>query len=442
MDNSPFFRAVELLKQLTDAGVCVPCPGVTLEKIEESSKKYNRPIPPPIAEWLTYCNGVDCLAADVYGLGGVLSRGEYTEHWEGRGWTPIASDGCGSNYIVVKRETREGTLYPVVFADHEDSVIEDNGENQLCNRISYIVASDLPHFLEAVFLNELHHAEHSDCDDGEYFNFWFPFDKERVRQFDPNIENIGIITPWDANVKSIRDGINGLLQNGYRAEARQSLLRAVELAKEVDYVSNEMSYNVEILAENGFIQDALEVIRNFPPSYERSQSLCYITFCKSECFDCTAEEVAEIAVQIAESGFSMLQQSIPLDKCDRYFALYIESIVVLIDEFTKERGLKDADTYLDKLKNLVYQLTEPMDCILSLYTLAWGYFRSKDYDTAETIIDKVNLLVEGADDKLWNEWEFYQDAPLTYENVYSWVQSVKDAIIDTKYTDTPAVSRQ
>jgi hypothetical protein len=433
MNNSPFSRATELLKQLADVGICDPLPGLSREEIAASSKNHSSPIPPPIAEWLTFCNGVCChsVVANVYGLEG-LGYGEYTAHWKERGWTAIADDGCGSYYLVVKMETREGTLYPVIFADHADSVIEDTGETQLCNRISYVVASDLPHFLEAVFLCELHDMKHRDRDDDEYLNFWYPFDKERVRQFDPNIEKIGIITPWDANVKSIREGINWLLQKGNRTEARQSLLYAVELAKESDYVSNEMIYNVEALVENGFIRDALEVIRNFPPSYARSQSLCYITFCQSEYFDYTPEEVAEIAVQIAESGFSMLLQPIPLDKCDRYFALYLDTIVQLINEFAKERGLKNAVIYLDRLKNLVYRLTDPMDCILSLHLLAWGYFRNENYDTAEKIIDKANFLVENADKNLWDEWEFYKDDPLTYENVRSWVQGVKDVIVKAK----------
>jgi len=60
-----------------------------------------------------------------------------------------------------------------------------------------------------------------------------------------------------------------LLQNGNRNEARQSFLRAAEEAREPNRVTNEMVFVIEALAENGFIRDALNVIRSLPPSYEQ-----------------------------------------------------------------------------------------------------------------------------------------------------------------------------
>jgi len=234
LSYSDFFaKVVELLRALTESGILEPKPGITHDFIETIDAEEDwQMLPPPLAEWLTYCNGIFGMSfGDLYGYGEGIDYDELTSHWKQRHWTPIAGDGCGSYYLMIKHETREGTLYPVVFADHEDSVIEENGENQLCNRISYLVASDLPHFLEAIFRHQEHYEQCRNRDDDEYLDFWWPFDKTKVRQFDPNIEKIGIITPWAANARSIWKAAELLLQNGNREEARQSFLRAAEEAR-------------------------------------------------------------------------------------------------------------------------------------------------------------------------------------------------------------------
>ena len=297
-----FTKALELLRQLTESGVCKPSPGLAPEEIAAIVEKSKIPIPPLVAQWWTYCNGIASMQfGELYGIGGGLS--ENTAHWDDRGWTAVAGDGCGSNYLVVKVETRDGILYLVVFADHADSVVEDNGEIQLCNKISYIVASDLPYFLEAVFLNEIHANEHPDRDDDEYLNFWWPFNKEKVRQFDPEIEKAGIITPWAATVDSILDAADDLLlRKADREGARKLLLKAAEEAREKSWASGEMCHTIDFMTENGFIRDALETIRSLPPSYERPHSICHITFSKSEHFDCSPEEAVETALAITEEG--------------------------------------------------------------------------------------------------------------------------------------------
>ena len=194
-------------------------------------------------------------------------------------------------------------------------------------------------------------------------------------------------------------------------------------------VSNEVSYYIETLAEKGFIRDSLDVIRSLPPSYERANSFCYITFCKSEHFDCSPEEVVEAALVIAEEGFGMLDDPLPPDKCDRYFAHYVDSICVLIDVFTERRGLKEVECFLDRLAGLVERLTDPMDRILCLRSLSYGYFRNKNFGYAEKNIDEAAKLVQEADKSLWSGREFYHDNELTCENVFSWVDGVKNTII-------------
>ncbi|MCL2349146.1 MAG: SMI1/KNR4 family protein [Planctomycetaceae bacterium] len=449
---STFENANKMLRQLVDADVLQPEPGRSLEQITETEKKYGFILPPPIVEWLTYCGGISMMAHGVlYGLDEITDDfcSEHTSHWKKREWTPIGGDGCGSYYLVVKREERVGTAYPpvfidrypVVFVDHEDSAIEEDGESRLCNHITYMVASDLPHFLEAIFLYQEHGEQYRDCEGGEYPDFWWPFDKTRVRQFDPDIEKIGIIAPWDAYIESIRDGVDRLLQKGDRETARKQLLKAVELAKEDDYVCNEMVSNIDALAENGFIRDALNVIRNLPPSYERAHSFCYITFCKSEHFDCTPEEVVETAIDIAEEGFNMRGGALPPDKCDRYFAHYVDDIFVLINTFSDERNLKNAETYLDRLWQLVRRLTDPMDRILSFNSISLGFCCNGNYNIAKIINDEAMAMVGQADANLWDEWEFYDDDPLTRENVLSWVEGVKKEIDEKMAHDRVTIEK-
>ena len=191
--DSQFAKAMQILQPLVASKIIYPEPGLSQNLIDAICEETNLTLPPPIAEWLLYCNGIPGMAfGDLYGLNGVTDYSEYTLHWKMRNWVPIAGDGCGSYYLVVKHETQEGIRYPVVFADHEDSVVEENGDNQLCNRISYLVASDLPHFLEAIFLKQCR-------DDDKSLEFWWPFDKERVLQFDPDIDKIGIVKAWETD---------------------------------------------------------------------------------------------------------------------------------------------------------------------------------------------------------------------------------------------------
>ncbi|MCL2119862.1 MAG: SMI1/KNR4 family protein [Planctomycetaceae bacterium] len=435
---STFENANKMLQRLVEAGLLHPKPGLSLEQIKEAEKKFDLTLPPSVVEWLTYCNGQRKFMAwgNMHELDDITCHAVHTPHWKNRGWTPVGTDGCGSYYLVIKHETSEGTLYPVIFADKEHtfiyegevSVFEEQG--LFCDHISYVVASDLPHFLEGVFLYEEHRKKYWDGDEYEYLNFWWPFDKKRVREFDPDIEKIGIITPWDARIQSIR--LSVFLWSLYekdREKARKRLLEAVELAKEDNYVSNEMVYNIDALAENGFIRDTLNVIRSLPPSYERAHSFCYITFCKSEHFDCTPEEVVETALDIAEEGFNMLGSALPPDKCDRYFAHYVDNIYVLINAFADERNLQNAETYLSRLWQLVRQLTDPMDRILSFIGISHGFCRNGNDSIAKTMIDEIMQMVSQADTSLWDKYEFYDDNPLTYENVISWVERVKKELV-------------
>ena len=73
-----------------------------------------------------------------------------------------------------------------------------------------------------------------------------------------------------------------------------------------------------------------------------------------------------------------------------------------------------------------------MDRILSLLPMSGSYCRDDNFDTAEKLINEANVLVEQAPDDFWDEWNFYQDDPLTFENVHEWVENVKKSIAEAK----------
>ena len=93
--------------------------------------------------------------------------------WKSKKWIPIAGDGCG-NYYLLATSHEYGRGRPVFFVDtHEDP-----------NEPSYLVASDLWHFMSFLLRKEL----------GE--SAW-PFRKEFVVEEDPAIESYhGLRYPW------------------------------------------------------------------------------------------------------------------------------------------------------------------------------------------------------------------------------------------------------
>jgi hypothetical protein len=189
--DSQFAKAIQILRSLVATKSVNPDPGLSLDIIDAICQEANLMLPPQVVEWLTCCNGISTNMAhgSLYGLAEAINYDEHVSHWRARGWTPIGDDGCGSYYLVIKHETPEGTLYPVVFADHEDS------DTMVLDRITYLVASDLPHFLEVIFLNQEHDDKYRDSD--EEVDFWWPFEKDRVLEYDPDMDKIEITKPWE-----------------------------------------------------------------------------------------------------------------------------------------------------------------------------------------------------------------------------------------------------
>jgi hypothetical protein len=98
-----------------------------------------------------------------------------------RTWLPIASDGCGSLYVLALRDmTSSGPA--VLFLDWEDS------RGDLFNVASYAVASGIWPFLRLQLMHEL-----------DLLDWHWPFDREQTLREDPAlVQCVSAPLPWDA----------------------------------------------------------------------------------------------------------------------------------------------------------------------------------------------------------------------------------------------------
>lgn len=173
--------ALELLQRLWDYPE--PPRRATSMEIDELGKAIEVPIPDEVREWLSVCNGSGLIG----GFYGTASGAGYSiayvldlcPDWKAKGWIPVAGDGCGNEYILSTRP-EDGVGNPVFFID---SSIDPQ-------RIHYVVASGLWHFLRFIYLDEL--GDHS-----------WPFDKAAVVSQDPSIVTCtNHPKPWEAEEAS------------------------------------------------------------------------------------------------------------------------------------------------------------------------------------------------------------------------------------------------
>ena len=159
-------------------------------------------VPNDVRDWLKLCNGPCVGPGAMFGVRSVEDRSKPWMHFENsrpeyyeRKWLPIACDGCGNDYCLPTQQ-EYGAGYPVFFIDHESDL-----------EPTYIVASDIGHFL--IFLLE-HELEST-----EFFaelrasgrqwapdlhpNHW-PFCRDYVLERDPAIVNFPYLPlPWEAD---------------------------------------------------------------------------------------------------------------------------------------------------------------------------------------------------------------------------------------------------
>jgi cell wall assembly regulator SMI1 len=154
--------------------------GAAPQDIDLLQQRIGVTLPAQLVEWLSICNGPCVAEGGVYGIRpdrkflDMETRLESLPVWCGRNFIPVAGDGCGSHYVLAITPTNG--LNPVYFVDHEDEGVLDEP--------SYVVASDLWHFLHFLFQAELG-AE------------GWPFDRTKVLQEDPELIKVeDRLLPW------------------------------------------------------------------------------------------------------------------------------------------------------------------------------------------------------------------------------------------------------
>lgn len=157
-------------------------PGADDAEIAGLEIRTGLPLPPAFREWLKFTNGPVIGAGGVYGVQTGRSFTDiesfydwYTE-WRGKGWIPIAGDGCGDYYVIATRE-HNSQGRPVFFIDCHLDPLEP----------AYIVASNVLSFLRFYLRADL----------GE--RGW-PFDRAKMLAEDPAIaEATTADLPWEAD---------------------------------------------------------------------------------------------------------------------------------------------------------------------------------------------------------------------------------------------------
>jgi hypothetical protein len=162
-----------LLFQLKELHSMSLVPQASDAEIQSYSIKHNIYISDELRQWLKVCNGFPRQPGRTFGIN---QKNEHLEivrffkigiSWHRKGWLPMASDQCGS-YYVLDTSTLIGQTHPVYFIEHTDY-----------EKPQYVVASGLWKFLRFFFMDELLLARHEE-------GYW-PFDKERVTAEDPDI---------------------------------------------------------------------------------------------------------------------------------------------------------------------------------------------------------------------------------------------------------------
>jgi hypothetical protein len=132
-----------------------------------------------VIEWLRTTNGIFRGPGKLYGVSGWMAigmEGAFASHpeWRTMKWFPLAGDGCGNDYVSYPCDRFEDRR-PVCFVD----VIKNP------NRIDYIVASSVWHFIYFLLNRELGDKR-------------WPFRRDYVLAQDPNIQEFTELPmPWD-----------------------------------------------------------------------------------------------------------------------------------------------------------------------------------------------------------------------------------------------------
>lgn len=154
--------------------------GVTDEEIAQFEERTGIVVPAVLRSWLSVTNGPCVGPGGFYGIHPLRSHLDIEEYltrypnWNKRQWIPVAGDGCGNHYIM-PTQNEFGLGYPVLFIDVGRAV----------DSPSYVVASDLEHFIVGILRKEIGSTG-------------WPFSRDNTLTFDPQLsEYHGVPFPWE-----------------------------------------------------------------------------------------------------------------------------------------------------------------------------------------------------------------------------------------------------
>lgn len=154
--------------------------GVSSVEISKFEERTGITVPTTLRSWLELTNGPCVGPGGFYGINTLRPHLEIEEYlgkfpeWMKKKWLPIAGDGCG-NFYIVPTQNEFGVGYPVIFID----------VGQSASFPSYVIASDLEHFILATLRKELGSQG-------------WPFGQNQVLAFDPCIKEFHSVSlPWE-----------------------------------------------------------------------------------------------------------------------------------------------------------------------------------------------------------------------------------------------------
>lgn len=172
-------EVLELLSKLPLRGTKRLPSGATAESIDAVERALGFDLPNEYREWLSISNGPPVVPGGMVGIGKKTKTNEILglmsayPDWLSHKYLPVTGDGFGNDYVLAAG-SEYGGWRPILFLETQEASASP----------SFIVASDLWHFLKAFFLSELGDT-------------WWPFDRIKTLSFDPDIERVpNVKLPW------------------------------------------------------------------------------------------------------------------------------------------------------------------------------------------------------------------------------------------------------
>jgi hypothetical protein len=98
----------ELARQVERDPLSPPQRGATDEELRDLARRLQGPLSAPLITWLRLLNGDTISEGGVFGarpdvpfLDIAHRLKGYRQEWGEAGWLPVASDGCGNNYVLL-----------------------------------------------------------------------------------------------------------------------------------------------------------------------------------------------------------------------------------------------------------------------------------------------------------------------------------------------------